>query len=202
MNEEINKGIDFIRSKDPILAPFIEEAGELEWQSADEYFFTLVRKIVSQQLSVKAAHTIFTRLCQRVEYKFHYEVLEPIPQEEYRALGLSRQKYSYIMDLCRHYREEPDAFNHLEDQTDEEAIRLLTSVKGIGLWTAQMFLMFNLGRLNIFAPDDVGLRNAMIKLYGLEEPKKKELAAFAERWAPYKTIACRYLWYSLDNEPK
>ena len=201
MNPDIQKGIDFLRSSDPLLAPIIDEAGPLDLVSGDEYFFTLVRKIVSQQLSVKAAHTIFTRLSQRIEYRFEPGVMEPISQEDYRALGISRQKYSYIMDLCRHYREEPDAFNHLEDLPDEEVIKLLTSVKGIGLWTAQMFLMFNLGRLNVFAPDDVGLRNAMVVIYGLEEPKKKELVAFAERWDPYKTIACWYLWHSLDNAP-
>ena len=92
--------------------------------------------------------------------------------------------------------------DHLEELPDEEVVGLLTSVQGIGLWAAQMFLMFNLGRLNVFAPDDVGLRNAMVNLYDLVEPSKKELTAFAERWNPFKTIACWYLWHSLDNMPK
>ena len=201
MTPEIQAGITFLKSNDPLLAPIIEAAGPLDLRSGDKYFFTLVRKIVSQQLSVKAAHTIFTRLSQHVEHRFLPEVLAEISQEDYRSLGVSRQKYSYIMDLCRHYKEEPEAFSHLDTLPDEEVTRLLTSVKGIGVWTAQMFLMFNLGRLNVFAPDDVGLRNAMVAIYGLDDPKKKELAAFAERWSPYKTIACWYLWHSLHNAP-
>src|SRR5262249_51818122 len=122
--------------------------------------------------------------------------------EQLRALGLSRSKGSYIHDLAEHFVRDAAVFDHLDRLPDADVIAELTRVKGIGIWTAQMFLMFTLGRLDVFAPDDVGLQRAIVQLYDLPAvPPRAELEALADRWRPYRTVACWHLWQSLDNEP-
>src|SRR5690606_14972068 len=107
-----------------------------------------------------------------------------------KAIGLSRQKASYIRDLAQHFVENPSVYTHLEKMSDEEVIAELTAVKGIGVWTAQMFLMFTLSRPDVFAPDDAGLQRAILQLYKWDAlPPKKELVIVAEQWKPYRTVA-------------
>ena len=123
--------------------------------------------------------------------------------EAMRPIGLSRQKAGYLQDLARHFTDNPTLYNHLENQTDEQVIAELTAVKGIGEWTAQMFLMFTLARPDVFAPDDAGLQRAMMRLYGWATlPSRAERIRVAEAWRPYRTIACLHLWQSLDNDPQ
>ena len=125
-----------------------------------------------------------------------------LSDEELRAVGLSRQKAGYIRDLAHHFTIDPAIYNHLNELNDEDVIADLTAVKGIGTWTAQMFLMFTLGRPDVFAPDDVGLQRAMMQLYKWGTlPHKKELVLVSEKWRPYRTIACLHLWHSLDAKP-
>lgn len=185
---------------DPVLGAVVEEIGVLEPVLQEDYFRALVQKIIYQQLSGKAAASILKRVEDMADGRYDPEVLASFSQAEYRAAGVSRQKYSYISDLCRNFIEDAAFFEHLEDHSDEEVTEKLTRVRGIGVWTAQMFLMFTLGRTDVFAPDDLGLANAIVKLYDFaEKPKRKELAAFAERWRPYRSMASRYLWRSLDG---
>ena len=165
------------------------------------YFFSLCRSIVGQQVSVAAAATIFGRL--EAATGLDPKKAAALSESQIKTIGLSRQKAGYIKDLARHFVDNPKVYNHLGQLSDEEVIAELTAVKGIGEWTAQMFLMFTLVRLDVFAPDDVGLQRAMMKLYGWKSvPKKDKLIKTAERWRPYRTVASWHLWQSLDSSPK
>ncbi len=126
-----------------------------------------------------------------------------LTQEQSREIGLSGQKYKYIHDLAEHFVRDSMVFNHLDTLSDEEVITELTKVKGIGVWTAQMFLMFTLVRPDVFAPDDRGLQLAVQRLYDLPDvPPRSELEQIAAKWAPYRTVASWHLWHSLNNSPK
>jgi DNA-3-methyladenine glycosylase II len=185
---------------DPVLGMAIKKHGTLVRGPRIDYFTSLARSIVGQQISVKAAATIFGRLQQTTN-------LEPLAvakltDQQIKIIGLSGQKARYIRDLAEHFVKDSAIFDHLNSLPDDQVIAELTSIKGIGMWTAQMFLMFTLVRPDVFAPDDVGLQQSIKKMYGLSEvPKRAELLAFAERWKPYRTVACWHLWHALDNEP-
>ncbi len=185
---------------DPVLGAIITQHGTLVREPRTDYFASLARSIVGQQISVKAAASIFGRFEERT-------ALEParvvaLDETACKEIGLSRSKVRYLQDLAQHFVADSAVFNHLESLNDDAVIAELTKVKGIGVWTAQMFLMFTLGRLDVFAPDDVGLQRAMMRLYGWDTlPPHAELAAFAERWRPYRTIASWHLWHMLDNTP-
>jgi DNA-3-methyladenine glycosylase II len=125
-----------------------------------------------------------------------------LSEEEVKTIGLSRQKLSYLKDLSDHFVDDPKVYNHLNKLSDEEVIEELTAIKGIGVWSAQMFLIFTLVRLDVFAPDDVGLKRAIKQIYGYDEvPNRDRLIEMAETWKPYQTVACWHLWKSLKNAP-
>lgn len=185
---------------DPTLSVLIKRQAPLVFGTRGTYFESLVRSIVGQQLSVKAAQTIYGRLKQAT--KLNPLTITRLDETQIKTIGLSRSKAAYITDLAQHFVEDSAVFNHLDSLSDDEVITELTAIKGIGVWTAQMFLMFTLARPDIFAADDVGLQQAMKRLYKWETvPKRAELEAFAERWAPYRTTASLHLWHSLDNTP-
>ncbi|MBW4061591.1 DNA-3-methyladenine glycosylase 2 family protein [Candidatus Saccharibacteria bacterium] len=185
---------------DPKLGEVIIRQRPLAPRDRGGYFESLCRSIIGQQVSVASASAIYGRLAVVTS-------LDPInvaalDEAAMKTIGLSRQKLSYLVDLAVHFVDQPDIYDHLETSGDDEAIDELTAIKGIGVWTAQMFLMFTLGRADVFAPDDVGLQNAMKRLYGWEVlPKKAELTEFALRWAPHRTTASLHLWASLNNAP-
>jgi DNA-3-methyladenine glycosylase II len=201
LRQRIEKGERELQKLDPIMGKLITRHGTIIREPRTDYFMSLSRGIIGQQLSVKAASTIFSRFealtgldPQRVVAATH---------DELRSVGLSNAKANYIQDLAQHFATDPAVYNHLDALTDEEVIAELIAVKGIGIWTAQMFLIFTLVRLDVFAPDDVGLQNAMRRLYGWDTlPPKTELLVKSEVWRPYRTIASWHLWHSLDNEPK
>lgn len=201
LREAYRLGADHLTKADPLLAPVIAEQGVIEPVIREDYFATLVRTLIGQQLSVKAATTIFTRFMDMVG-ELRPERLLEFDQDQYRSTGVSKQKFGYITDLCRHYVAEPEFYEHLDAQDDGTVIEHLTAVKGIGKWTAKMFLISSLGRVDVFSAEDVGLKNAMVKLLGLDPAvKPRELEARAEIWAPYRSVASRYLWAYLDNAP-
>lgn len=165
-----------------------------------DYYASLCRSIIGQQVSVAAATTIFGRFQEHTAMQPSRAV--SLDEATIKAIGLSKQKAGYIQDLARHFADDPAVYNHLEQQSDQQVIIELTAIKGIGVWTAQMFLMFTLGRPDVFAPDDVGLQRAMMRLYGWDSlPPKAKLQTTAAVWQPYRTVACLHLWHSLDNNP-
>lgn len=194
-----------LSANDPNLKPVIKQFGPCTVAPHDDYYRELVDSIISQQLSIKASATIIKRFVALFDDKF------PTPAqilqrdiEELRAVGMSRPKASYVLDLALHIEEGRLQPEKLPKLSNEEVVRELTAVKGIGEWTAHMFLIFSLGRTDVLATGDLGVRMAMKKLYGLPEaPKPDEMRAIADKfnWHPYESIACWYLWQSLDNAP-
>ena len=170
----------------------------------DDHYGTLVRAIVGQQLSVKAARSIYTRLADRFDGRAPtpQEVLADDPEELRAAAGLSRGKVTYLRSLAAHVLDGTLELDRLDELPDDEVVAELVRVKGLGVWTAHMFLMFHLGRPDVLAVGDLGIRKAIQQAYALPAmPAPDELTEIAEPWRPWRTIACRYLWRSLDNEP-
>jgi DNA-3-methyladenine glycosylase II len=190
---------------DPHLAPIIGRFGRCTIMPHTDYYRELVDSIISQQLSIKAAATIEGRFTDLFGGTF------PPPQQilghsidELRAVGMSRAKAAYVLDLAQHIVDGKLQPQTLPALPNDEVIRELIAVRGIGEWTAHMFLIFSLGRLDVLATGDLGVRTAMMRLYGLEalpKPDQMQSIAATYNWHPYESIACWYLWKSLDNEP-
>lgn len=198
--ESIRTAEQHLAKIDPLLAPLIASQRLEPLVLGGDYFASLARSIIGQQVSVAAARAISGRFEDTTHY--NPKAVVSLTEDDMRAIGLSRQKASYIRDLAGHFVENPLVYNHLGELSDDEVISDLTAVKGIGVWTAQMFLIFTLGRPDVFAPDDVGLQRAMLQLHKWEVlPPKKELALIAEQWQPYRSIASLHLWQSLDAKP-
>jgi DNA-3-methyladenine glycosylase II len=169
-----------------------------------EHYGALVRAIVGQQLSVLAARAIYGRLLARFDGRppTPAEILADDPDELRAAAGLSRAKVSYLRSLAEHVLSGELELERLDELPDEQVIEELTAVKGIGEWSAHMFLMFQLERPDVLAVGDLGIRRAIERAYGLPGlPSTAEMERIAEPWRPYRTLACRYLWRSLQNEP-
>jgi DNA-3-methyladenine glycosylase II len=170
----------------------------------EDHYGTLLRTIVGQQLSTKAARSIFTRLTDRFDGRTPtpLQVLEDDPEELRLAAGLSRPKVGYLRSLAEHVLSGELELDRLDELSDEQVIAKLVAVKGLGIWSAHMFLMFHLQRPDVLPVGDLGIRKAIQRAYALGElPGAAEMEAIAEPWRPYRTLACRYLWRSLDNEP-
>jgi len=199
----------YLRAADPVLGALIDAVGagglgDSRDGRPDDHYGALLRAIVGQQLSTKAARTIYGRVTER------YGGRTPTPEEliaddldELRlAAGLSRAKASYLRSLAEHVVSGELELERLDEMPDEEVAAELVAVKGLGQWTADMFLMFHLGRPDILPVGDLGIRRAVERAYELPAmPNPAELTEIAEPWRPHRTLACRYLWRSLDNEP-
>ena len=188
-----------LKLADPILCEIINRVGEYRLEYREPSFETLVRSIVYQQLSGRVASVIFTRLVSAVGGKLTPASVLKLRPARMRAAGLSAQKTAYIRDLARHTRDGRVVFDELDQLPDEAVIETLTIVKGIGVWTAHMFLIFALRRPDVLPTGDLGIRSAIRKAYGLSElPKPAEIENFARPWRPYCTVASWYLWRSLE----
>ena len=186
---------------DPVMADIIERVGRLSIPRRRERFAALARAMIFQQLAGAAANAILNRFIEQIgNGKFPSpEMVLKASAAKMRRAGISKQKNLYLKDLARHIVEGELNFHKFARMSDEEIIEHLTRVKGIGRWTAEMFLMFNLGRPDVCPADDLGLRNAITKAYGLNAHlKPKDLRDFGERWRPYRSAATWYLWRSLQ----
>ncbi len=194
--------IRHLKSRDPVLGALIKRIGAYRIEFREPSFDTLVRSIVFQQLSGKVARVIYGRLADAVDGdRVTPEGVLKLRPDRMRRLGLSRQKIAYIRDLARQTAKAKIVFESLPDLTDEEVIERLTKVKGIGVWTAHMFLIFALRRHNVLPTGDLGVRSAIKKVYGLADlPKPGEIEELARDWHPYCTVATWYLWRSLDGQ--
>ncbi len=169
-----------------------------------DHYGALVRAIVGQQLSTKAARSIYLRLTERFDGSTPTpeQVLADEPEELRAAAGLSRAKVGYLRSLAEHVLAGELELERLDDLDDDTVIAELIAVKGLGMWTAHMFLMFHLQRPDVLPVGDLGIRRAIERAYGLDTlPEAPEIERIAEPWRPHRTLACRYLWRSLDNEP-
>lgn len=184
---------------DPLLGSVISTNGTIPLAPPREYFEALSNAIVGQQISVKAAAKIYERFQEATGLDPH--AIAGLTDDDIKTIGLSGQKSRYISDLAEHFVQNSAVFNHLDSLPDDEVIAELTKVKGIGIWTAQMFLIFTLHRPDIFAPDDRGLQLAVERLYE-KTLTRSELDERASQWSPYRSTACLHLWKSLNNTPK
>jgi len=195
----MQKAIRHLKKSDPVLAGIIDRVGDYRIEFRDPDFETLVKSIVYQQLSGRVANVIFARLARATDGKITPENILKLRPARMRAVGLSGQKTEYIRDLARHTRAGRVRFEELPELPDEEVMARLTAVKGIGVWTAHMFLIFALRRHDVLPTGDLGIRNAIRKAYGLEAlPLPDEIELMAERWRPFCTVASWYLWRSLE----
>jgi len=192
-------------SKDKLLKKAILKTGKVELKKRKNIFIYLVKSITSQQLSTKVADVIYKRFLDLFEGK------EPTPEqvlelkhEQLRSIGLSNSKVTYVQNVARFALERGLDSRKLQKMENEELIEYLTEIKGVGRWTAEMIMMFALGREDVFAVDDLGIQIAMKNLFGIKisDPKKmkRKMILISEAWSPYRTYACMYLWRWKDGK--
>ena len=211
----MRKALNHLRKSDPVMRAIIERVGPYRITYREPTFHSLARAISYQQLNGKAASTIFARFTALAGDPLTPEGILKLTPEQMRGVGLSKQKSSYLLDMAeRAGRGELD-FLRVPEMTDDEVIAHLTQVKGVGVWTAHMFLMFSLQRANILPTGDFGIRMAMFRHYldkslaksnGASQKRKRKLPSpvqmekIAKCWEPYRSVACWYLWRSLDTD--
>ena len=209
----MRKAILHLKKSDPVMRAIIESVGPCRMEFGEPTFHSLAEAIVYQHLNGKAALTIFNRFSALAGDPLTPEGILKLTPEQMRSVGLSKQKSSYLLDMAeRVHRGELD-FSRVPEMSDEEVIEHLTQVKGVGVWTAHMFLMFTLRRPNILPTGDFGVRMAVYKHYldkrrngsGKSKskrkiilPKPEQMEKIAKSWEPYRSVACWYLWKSLD----
>jgi DNA-3-methyladenine glycosylase II len=203
------QALDRLKDADPVIAGLIGRFGEPDevlrrrGRRPGDAYGALLRSIVGQQLSTKAARTIFERLTalfgDRTPAPRELLAVDP---DQLRGAGLSRAKVAYLRDLAEHVEDGELELEQLAELPDEEVSAQLTAIKGLGQWTVDMFLIFHLGRPDVLPVGDLGIRRAVQLSYGLDElPAPAELERIAEPWRPNRSLACLYLWRSLDNAP-
>jgi DNA-3-methyladenine glycosylase II len=197
----MKQAIQHLRRSDPVMAAIIERVGVYKMQYRPADFESLVRSIVYQQLSGRVASVIFARLAAAAGTPIRAESILKLRPARMRSLGLSKAKTEYIRDLARHTRDGKVVFEDLDALSDDEVIEELTQVRGIGTWTAHMFLIFALRRPDVLPVGDLGVRSAIRKAYGLEAlPAAAQMEEIAGRWRPWCSVASWYLWRSLDGD--
>lgn len=195
----MRKAIVHLKKADPVLCAIIERVGPYRMEYGEPTFHSLAESILYQQLNGKAAVVIFKRFTDAAGDPVTPEGILKLSDAQMRAIGLSKQKTAYLRDLAQKTKDGLLNFERLTDMSNEEVIEHLTQVKGIGVWTAHMFLMFTLKRPDILPTGDYGIQAAMKKHYRKRKwPKPKDMEKIARSWAPYRSVACWYLWRSLD----
>ncbi|HUI46997.1 MAG TPA: methylated-DNA--[protein]-cysteine S-methyltransferase [Nitrospirota bacterium] len=200
------KATKTLQKKDKSIARLIKKVGPLQFQPLlkKEPLAALIQAITSQQLSSKAAGTILNRVNALITEDGHPDPTRILntADADLRKAGLSLMKVSFLKDLARKYLEgKLSPLEKLKEMSDEQIIKEFTQIKGVGRWTVEMYLIFNLGRADIFPTLDFGIRKAVAQLYGLSKvPEPKDIEKYGERWKPYRSVASLYLWYSMDNK--
>ena len=195
----MRKAVNHLKKSDPTLAAIIERVGPCRMEYGEPTFHSLAESILYQQLNGKAAVTIFKRFTDLVGDPVTPEGILKVTDAQLRAVGLSKQKTSYLRDLAEKTKAGLLEFERLAELPDDEVIAHLTQVKGVGVWTAHMFLMFTLRRPDILPTGDYGIQAAIKKYYRKRKlPKPKDMEKIAKSWSPYRSVACWYLWRSLD----
>jgi DNA-3-methyladenine glycosylase II len=195
----MRKAVDHLKKCDPVLRAIIQRVGPCHIEYGPAEFASLAEAIVYQQLNGKAAATIFNRFAELVGRPITPAGILKASDEQLRSVGLSKQKSAYLKDLAAKTAAGLLDFSRLPELSDEEVIQHLTQVKGIGVWTAHMFLIFSLRRPNVLPTGDYGVQMAVKKHYRKRKlPKPKDMEKIAKAWEPYRSVACWYMWRSLD----
>ena len=195
----MRKAINHLKKSDPILAAIIEQVGPCRMQFGEPTFHSLAEAILYQQLNGKAAVTIFNRFTALAGDPLTPAGILKLTDDEMRGVGLSKQKTSYLRDLSEKTKSGLVMFERMPELSEQEVVAHLTQVKGVGVWTAHMFLMFTLRRPDILPTGDYGIQAAIKKHYKKRNwPKPAVMEKIAQPWSPYRSIACWYLWKSMD----
>ena len=195
----MRKAVNHLKKCDPVLCAIIKRVGPCRMEYGVPEFCSVAEAIVYQQLNGKAAVTIFKRFAALAGEPLTPEGILKLSDEQLRSVGLSKQKSAYLKDLAVKTAAGLLDFSRLHELTDEEVIEHLTQVKGVGVWTAHMFLMFSLRRPNVLPTGDYGVQVAIRKHYRKRKlPKPKDMEKLAKAWEPYRSVACWYMWRSLD----
>jgi DNA-3-methyladenine glycosylase II len=195
----MRKAINHLKKSDPVMRGIIERVGPCRMEFGEPVFHSLAEAIVYQQLNGKAAVTIFKRFAAIAGEPVTPQGIVKLTDQQMRSVGLSKQKLSYLRDMAERAVRGELNFTRLPGMTDEEVIKHLTQVKGVGVWTAHMFLMFTLKRPNVLPTGDFGVQMAIKKHYDKRKlPKPAQMEKIAKPWEPYRSVACWYLWRSLD----
>ena len=199
VNTCMRQAILHLKRSDPVLCAIIKRIGPFRMEYGPPEFHSLAEAILYQQLNGKAAVTILKRFTALAGDPLTPEGIVKLSDEQMRAVGLSKQKSSYLRDMAERAANGQLDFSRLHEMSDEEVIKHLTQVKGVGIWTAQMFLMFTLKRPNVLPTGDFGIQMAIKKHYNKRKvPKPLHMEKIAKAWEPYRSIACWYLWKSMD----
>ena len=190
----------YLVSRDERLHDLFKLKDEIKVHINDRYYEALVDAIIAQQLSSKVAFVISNRVYEFLKQDVTPEHILSTSDEGLRQCGLSYQKISYLKSLAQCISEGKVSFDGIDQKTDQEVIDMLIQVKGIGVWTAQMFLIFSLGREDVFSVGDLGLRNAVKKIYQNPELSHQDIEKIAERWSPYRSVVSHFLWHAWDFE--
>jgi DNA-3-methyladenine glycosylase II len=200
--EELGRAVRSLSRRDAVLRSLIREFGAPSFRPHDDYFRELVEAIVSQQISGRAADSIMKKFREAIGGLMVPEAIAAVPDELLRGAGISPQKLGYLRSLTEHVLDGRIALDRIAQQSDAEVVAELTAVRGIGLWTAQMFLIFSLGRLDVLPTGDLGVRNGMMIAYEMPDPptpKRMEEVAEQNRWAPYRSVGSWYMWRALSR---
>lgn len=203
--EEFAKARRALMRRDPVLGRIIKQHRKRSLLDAPalDPFPALVRTITAQQISTKAAATIHSRLTASMPKGVTPAALLGLTDDQFRQAGLSRQKIGYLRDLASKVETGELPVGSLHELDDEAVIEAIVKVKGLGRWSAEMFLMFRLRRPDVLPVGDLGIVTAIVRLYGLrKKPKAARIIKIGEAWRPYRTVACWYLWRSLENTPE
>jgi DNA-3-methyladenine glycosylase II len=200
---ELKKAAMHLAMHDAKLKPVIKQAGLAKLEPHQNYYWELIDSIISQQLSVKAAASIEHRFQELFDTEFpEPDAILAKSVEDLRSVGLSRPKANYIHDLAQHIKDGKLKFDKIDDMTNDEVTAMLIDVKGIGQWTAHMFLIFCMGRLDVLPVGDLGIKNGIRKLYNFKDvPTPDQISEIAVKfsWHPYESVASWYVWQSLGN---
>ena len=200
MQDQLNKARRSLSRRDPVLRQVIREVGACEWTLQADLFAALVRSIIAQQISTKAAETISARFRELCQGSVIASRIVSLTEDEMRSAGLSQSKAKSVQHLALEVDSGRLDLSKLSELDDEGVIAELIPVRGIGRWTAQMFLIFSLGRLNVLPVADLGLKTAVKRLYELEElPTPETLEELAKKWTPWCSVATWYFWRSLES---
>ncbi len=195
----MRKAINHLKKSDPVMRAIIERVGPCRMEFGEPTFHSLAEAIIYQQLNGKAAVTIFKRFTDAAGTPVTPAGILKLSEQQLRAVGLSKQKSSYLRDLAGKTQAGLLNFEKLAEMPEAEVIAHLTQVKGVGVWTAHMFMMFTLRRADVLPTGDYGIQVAIKKYYRKRKlPKPKDMEKIAQAWSPYRSVACWYLWRSLD----
>ncbi|MCF7931432.1 MAG: hypothetical protein K9L02_07990 [Acholeplasmataceae bacterium] len=195
-----SKEVKYLIEKNPELLQLFQRKDEVIVNIDDDYFVSLVGTIVAQQLSGKVVQVIYGRLMNLFDLEINAQKIMSIPDESLRNIGLSYQKIKYLKSLSQCYIDKTIDFTQIEEMSNEEVIEMLVKIKGIGVWSAQMFLMFSLGREDVFSVLDLGLRNGAKKFFNQPDLTQEEILSISENWKPYRSIVSHYLWHAWDSK--